>query len=71
MTSGMGKTLIIAGLAIAALGAFLTFGPRLPWLGRLPGDLYLRKDNFSFYFPLTTSILISALVSVLFWLFRR
>jgi len=69
--SDLGKTLIIIGLLIAAAGVLLIISGKLPWLGRLPGDISIRKDNFSFYFPLTTCIIISAIVSFLFWLFRR
>jgi hypothetical protein len=64
----MGKTLVIAGLAIAALGVLVMLG--LPF-GRLPGDLYIRRGNFSFYFPLATSIVLSVLLTLLFALFRR
>jgi len=66
-----GKLLLIAGLLIAAGGAWWLWGPRLPWLGRLPGDIRIERDNFSFYFPLGTCLLISLLVSLLLWLFRR
>ena len=68
---GLGKSLIIIGLIIAAIGLLLTLAGRLPWLGRLPGDIFIKKDNFTFYFPLATSILISLLLSFLLWLFRR
>jgi Protein of unknown function (DUF2905) len=69
--TGMGKTLIILGLAIAALGVIITFAGRIPWLGRLPGDIYLKRDNFTFYFPLATSILLSVVVSLILWLLRK
>ena len=46
-------------------------GGRVPWLGRLPGDIFIQRGNFSFYFPLTTSVLVSVLVSLLFFLLRR
>jgi hypothetical protein len=69
--TGLGRLLIIIGLVLAAAGVLLSFAPRIPWLGRLPGDIYLKKDNFSFYFPLTTSILLSLVVSLLLWLFRK
>lgn len=69
--SDLGRALIILGLLIAAVGALLVISGKLPWLGRLPGDISIRKDNFSFYFPLTTCIIISAVVSFLLWLFRR
>ncbi len=68
---GLGKSLIIIGLVIAAIGLLLTLAGRIPWLGRLPGDIFIKKDNFTFYFPLATSILISLILSLLLWLFRR
>jgi hypothetical protein len=64
----VGKTLVLIGLGIAALGLFVMLG--LP-LGRLPGDFQMRRGNFSFYFPLTTSILLSILLTLLFAFFRR
>ncbi|MBE0596672.1 MAG: DUF2905 domain-containing protein [Desulfuromonadales bacterium] len=67
----LGKALIILGLVVAAIGLLITLGGKIPWLGRLPGDIRIERENFSFYFPLGTSILISALLSLLFWLFRR
>lgn len=69
--TGLGKSLIIIGLLIAALGVMLSFAGKIPWLGRLPGDIYIKRENFSFYFPLATSIILSALLSLLLWLFRR
>ena len=69
--TGMGKTLIVLGLAIAAIGALLTLAGKIPWLGRLPGDIYIKKENFSFYFPLATSLIVSALLSLLMWLLRK
>jgi hypothetical protein len=67
----LGKTLIIFGGLLILIGVLLTFSGRLPWLGRLPGDLVVHRDNFSFYFPLTTSIILSVLLSLLLMLFRR
>jgi hypothetical protein len=64
----MGKALVILGLVITGLGLLIMLG--LP-LGRLPGDLSVRRGNFGFYFPLTTSILLSLLLTLLFALFRR
>jgi DUF2905 family protein len=69
--SGPGKTLIIGGLLIAAAGVLVTLAGKLPWLGRLPGDIYLRRGHFTFYFPLTTSILLSVLISLVIWLLRK
>lgn len=69
--SGIGKLLIVSGCLMAALGVFLVFSDKIPWLGRLPGDIFIKRENFSFYFPLATCILISLLLSLLFALFRK
>jgi len=68
---GLGKSLIVIGLIIAVIGLVITLAGRLPWLGRLPGDIYIKKDNFTFYFPLATSIILSAIISLILWLLRR
>lgn len=68
----MGRVLIVAGVVLAFLGVLLAFGPRLPFrLGRLPFDFRYERDNFSFYFPLGTSILISIILSVIIALLNR
>jgi len=64
----VGKTLILIGLAIAGLGLVMTLG--LP-LFRLPGDIYIRRGSFTFYFPLTTSIILSIILTLALALFRR
>jgi predicted MFS family arabinose efflux permease len=64
----LGKTLIVVGLVIAAVGAAISLG--LP-LGRLPGDFTYRRDSFSFYFPLTTSILVSIVLTLVAWFLGR
>jgi Protein of unknown function (DUF2905) len=64
----VGKVLVLAGLGIAALGLLIMLG--VP-LGRLPGDIYVKRDGFSFYFPLTTSIIVSIILTLAFALFRR
>ena len=70
--SDLGKTLVVAGLALAALGAILWLGNgKLSWLGRLPGDIHFERPNFRFSFPLTTCLLVSALLTVILWLLRR
>ena len=71
MMTGLGKSLVILGLALTAVGLLLTFADRIPLIGRLPGDIRIERENFSFYFPLGTCLLLSLLVSLLFWLFRR
>ena len=64
----MGKVLLVLGLVISALGILLMLG--VP-LGRLPGDFAVKRGNFAFYFPLTTSIILSILLTLVFALFRR
>lgn len=68
---GVGKTLIIIGIIILVIGLFVSFGPRIPYLGKLPGDIYVKRDNFVLYFPLATSILVSILLTLLLYLFFR
>lgn len=68
---GFGKILIISGLLIALVGVLFTFAGKIPWLGRLPGDIFIKRENFTFYFPLATSIILSALLSLILWLFRK
>lgn len=67
----LGRLLIGLGALMILIGVVLLFSDRIPWLGRLPGDFHIKKDGFSVYFPLTTSILISIILSLLFWLFHR
>jgi hypothetical protein len=67
----IGKTLIQLGLFITALGALLILAGKIPWIGRLPGDIFIKRESFSFYFPLGTCILFSILVSLVLWLLRR
>ena len=71
MPTHPGKLLIILGLALTALGLLLTFSGKIPFLGKLPGDLRIERDNFSFYFPLGSCLLLSLILSLLLWLFRR
>ncbi|MDD5246010.1 MAG: DUF2905 domain-containing protein [Candidatus Omnitrophica bacterium] len=65
------KTLIILGIVLILLGGLLFFFNRIPFLGKLPGDIFIQKKNFSFYFPLATSFLISVILSLFFWLWSR
>jgi hypothetical protein len=71
MFDSLGKLLIVFGVVLALLGGLLLLVGKLPLLGRLPGDIVIRRDNWSFYFPLTTSIVISVLLTLLFSLFGR
>ncbi len=68
----LGRSIVILGLILVAVGLILTLGERLPFrLGRLPGDIEVRGKNSVFYFPLATCVLISVVLSLLFWLFGR
>jgi hypothetical protein len=67
----LGRTLIVLGIVVVIVGVLLTVAGRVPWLGRLPGDIHIQRENWSFYFPLGTSIAISLLLTLLFWLFGR
>jgi len=67
----LGKLMVIAGLVIAGVGALLWSGVGRSWLGRLPGDIHYSKDNFSFHFPIVTCLLISVILTLLMWLFRK
>ena len=66
----MGRWLILFGILLVVLGIAWPWLAKLG-LGRLPGDLFIERDGFSFYFPLATSLILSLLVSLLFWLLRR
>lgn len=65
------RTLIVVGSVLVALGLLALLAPRLPWLGRLPGDLVFGSGRARVYVPLATCLLISALVSAVLWLLRR
>lgn len=67
----LARMLILFGLVVAAIGGLLLFIGKIPFIGKLPGDIYIQRKNFSFYFPLTTSILLSILLTILLSLFRR
>jgi len=60
-----GKTLIFLGIILTAAGILFMFGAKIPWFGKLPGDIYIKKENFTFYFPLATSILLSIALSII------
>lgn len=71
MMGALGKLFILLGVLIVVIGLLLLIGEKIPWLGKLPGDTIIRKERFTFYFPLTTSILISILLTLLFMIFRK
>jgi hypothetical protein len=67
----LGKLLILLGVLIIVIGLLLLVGEKIPWVGKLPGDIIIKKERFTFYFPLATSILISIILTLLFALFRK
>ncbi|MGH9819748.1 MAG: DUF2905 domain-containing protein [Pyrinomonadaceae bacterium] len=69
--AGFGRSLILLGIILLIVGLFFSVGGRIPWLGHLPGDIYIQRDRYSFYFPITTCILISAIISIVLYLLRR
>ena len=69
--SDLARILIFLGGILVVVGLALLLLPKIPWLGKLPGDIVIKRENFTFFFPLGTSILISVILSLIFWLFRR
>lgn len=67
---GFGWMLLILGLVIAGVGLVWILAPSIPWLGRLPGDIRIERENFRFYFPLATCLLLSLALSLVVWLVR-
>ena len=67
----LGKMLVVVGLVIAVVGALLWAGVGKGWLGRLPGDIHYTRNNFTFHFPIVTCLLLSLLLSLVLWLFRK
>jgi hypothetical protein len=66
-----GKLLIITGAIIIAIGVVLLFADKIPFIGKLPGDIYIKKKNFTIYIPLATSILLSIILSLIFYFFKH
>ena len=69
--SNLGRTLILLGGLLLVVGIILTVGPKIPYLGKLPGDIYIQKGRFTFYFPLATCLLLSLGITLVLYLFRR
>ena len=67
----IGRLLLITGIIIAAAGGLLLLSGRVPWIGKLPGDIMIERKNFTFYFPLATGILLSMVITFIIWLFGR
>jgi len=74
MDNGMqyiGRFIVIIGIALVAIGGLLMLSGKIPWLGRLPGDIIIQRKNFTFYFPIATSILLSIIITLILWLIGR
>ena len=71
MMNSVSKTLIFFGVVLMAAGMAIHLAGRIPGLGRLPGDIFYRKGNFSFFFPVTSSIVISLIATMILNLFRK
>jgi len=68
----MGKIILVGGVILVVIGLILwLFGDKMGWLGNLPGDIKIRKENFSFYFPVVTMILVSLVLSLLWWVIKK
>lgn len=67
----IGKFLIILGVVIIVIGGLLLLSGKIPWIGRLPGDIIIQRKNFTFYFPLATSILLSLLLTFILWIIGK
>ena len=68
--AGFGWVLLVLGLVIAGVGLVWILAPAIPWLGRLPGDIRIERENFRFYFPLVTCLLLSLVLSLVVWVIR-
>jgi hypothetical protein len=71
MLSDLGRTLVFVGVAVVVVGLALMFSDRIPFLGRLPGDIVIRRKNTVFYFPLVTMVIVSILLSIVMHFFNR
>jgi hypothetical protein len=69
--SDLGRGLIVLGIVIVVLGLVLTLFDRVPWIGRLPGDIHVQRGHWTFHFPLGTSILLSLILTLLLWVIGR
>jgi len=71
MLENFGKLLIFFGFLLIFFGVVLIFGSKIPYFGKLPGDIYIKKENFTFYFPLTSCLVLSILLSLIFYFLSR
>lgn len=69
--SELGRVLVVLGILIVLVGAVLMIVGRVPWIGRLPGDIHVQRGNWTFYFPLGTSLVLSIILTLILWLLGR
>jgi hypothetical protein len=67
----IGKMLIIGGIIIVLAGVLFLFGDKIPFIGKLPGDIFIKRKNFTFYFPIISSMLLSLIISLILYFIRR
>lgn len=67
----IGKMLVMCGVVVAGIGLVLMFSDKIPFLGKLPGDINIKRENFQFFFPITSGIIISIILSAALWLFSH
>lgn len=67
----MAKIIIVIGVVLVLIGLVMLFIQKVPFLGKLPGDILIKKENFTFYFPLTTSIIISIIISLILYIISK
>jgi hypothetical protein len=67
----MGKLLIIGGVILVIVGLVIQFSGKIPWLGKLPGDIKIQRENFTFYFPVMTSVILSILISLILFFLNK
>ncbi|MEE8190239.1 MAG: DUF2905 domain-containing protein [Candidatus Scalindua sediminis] len=71
VVADFGKLFIFIGLLLVVIGIVFIVGNKIPFIGKLPGDIAIERNNFNFYFPLTTCIIISIILSLIFWLLGK
>jgi hypothetical protein len=64
----LGKILIVLGAVLVGVGLLVTFFDKIPFLGKLPGDIHIKRENFQFYFPIATSVVLSLLITLILWI---
>ena len=69
--ASFGRMLVFFGILLVVVGLLLSIGAKIPWLGQLPGDIYIQRERFTFYFPLATCLLLSLILTLVLYLFRR